>query len=232
MCIQSHLYLTCLYSIGVEAVKEMDRHRLQTFPNLLTLLRPVCTGPFVLLCTQAQQSATSWTRWGALLVFLLIVGSDVLDGWWARKLDQASPFGRALDHGCDVLFILIALGFFVSHGLVPWWLPAAIAWAFALYVLDSWWRTTEQPQRSLVASRLGHLSGILNYIAVGLVTANVCTDPMLFSRPFLQGYFTVLALLALTSGGERLYQTLRFWRHLPPGAPTGEKPDQSDRSTP
>lgn len=209
----------------------MVAYRLQTLPNLLTLIRPVCTGPFVLLCAQALQSTAPGTRWGALLLFLLIVGSDLLDGWCARKLGQASPFGRVLDHACDVLFILIALGFFVIHNLVPWWLPAAIAWAFTLYVLDSWWRTTEQPQHSLVASRLGHLGGILNYVAVGLVTANVCTDPMLFPRPFLQGYFTVLALLALTSGGERLYQAQRLWRHLPPGAPMGEKPDQSNRST-
>lgn len=210
----------------------MVSYHLYTLPNLLTLLRPVCTGPFVLLCAQAQQSAASWARWGAPLVFLLIVGSDLLDGWYARKLNQASPSGRILDHGCDVLFILSALGFFAMRGLVPWWLPAAIAWAFTLYALDSWWRTREQPQRSLVTSRLGHLSGMLNYVTVGLVTGNVCIHPTLFPPPFLNACFTVLALLALASGSERLYQALRFWRHLPPGAPTAEKPDRSTRSRP
>lgn len=210
----------------------MVAYRLYTLPNLLTLLRPVCTGPFILLCAQAQQPAASWARWGALLVFLLIVCSDLLDGWCARKLNQVSPFGRTLDHGCDVLFILSALGFFAMRDLVPWWLPATIVWAFTLYVLDSWWRTSAQPQRSLLASRLGHLSGILNYMLVGLVTGNVCINPTLVPQPFLNACFTFLALLALTSGSERLYQALRFWRHLPPGAPTAEKPDRSNRSRP
>jgi phosphatidylglycerophosphate synthase len=164
-----------------------------------------------------------------LLLYLLIAVSDALDGWLARKLGQQSPFGQALDHGCDVFFILTVLGFFVIQGLIPWWLPAAIAWAFALYVLDSWWRTAAQPQRTLITSRLGHVGGILYYLAVGLVTINVCTD---VSLPFLPVGFTLLALLAATSGSERLYHALRLWYHPPLAEPEVDRPDQSPRLTP
>lgn len=206
--------------------------RLYTLPNLLTLIRPVCTGPFVLLCAQVQKSAAPWACGGVLLLYLLIITSDLLDGWYARKLGQESLFGRTLDHVCDVLFILTALGFFVILDLVPWWLPAAIAWAFVLYVLDSWWHTAGQPRHALVASRLGRIGGILYYVAVGLVAGNLCTGNTLFSAGFLRGCFIGLALLALMSGTERLYHGLRLWCHLPPEEPAVEKPSQSNGSAP
>ena len=186
-----------------------SRSRLYTLPNLLTLLRPACTGPFVLLCAQLHPTALPLVRWGAGLLFLFIVASDLLDGWLARRLHQESTLGRTLDHVCDVLFILTALGYFVTWSLVPWWLPVAIAWAFCLYVFDSWWSPVQQSQPTLRASRLGHLGGMLSYGAVGLVTGNLVAGKALFPLTFLHVFFMLLALLALASGIQRLYHLLR-----------------------
>ncbi len=206
--------------------------RLWTYPNGLTLLRPVWTGPFVWLCDHADQSAALWSRMGACLVFGLIVASDMLDGWMARRLRQESPLGRVLDHTCDVLFILTALGFFVTLRLVPWWLPAAITWAFGLYMLHSWWLTASQSQPTLVGSRLGHLGGVLNYGAVGLVTAQLCLGQAVIPAPLLQGCFMALALLAWVSGAERLYHLLLRSRRVSRGAPKAKRPNRSDYLAP
>ncbi|ETX03762.1 MAG: hypothetical protein ETSY2_32630, partial [Candidatus Entotheonella gemina] len=104
--------------------------RLYTYPNVITLIRPVGTGPFLWCCLHAQ--ANMGYGFTALFLFGLIAASDMLDGWMARRLHQESAFGRVLDHLCDVGFILTALGVFAWQGWGPWWLPAAIAWAFGL----------------------------------------------------------------------------------------------------
>lgn len=203
--------------------------RLRTVPNLVTLVRPIGTLPFVLLSTQAQHPDAVGARWGTLLLYVAIVGSDALDGWLARRLHQESDLGRTLDHICDVLFILTALGTFAARELVPWWLPAAIAWAFALYVVDSWRRTAGQPQRRLLGSRIGHLGGMLYYVAVGVVTVHLCTDGRWLPPGILQGWFLSLALLALLSGTERLYHLARSLSPASPGAPAAESPPRSGR---
>jgi phosphatidylglycerophosphate synthase len=185
---------------------------LYTLPNLVTLFRLLGILPFALLSAEAQHPYALRTRWAMVLLYGLIISSDTLDGWLARRLGQANPLGRALDHVSDIVFILTALGTFALQGRVPWWLPAAIAWAFALYLLDSWWRTARQPHRQLLGSRLGHLGGVLNYVTVGLVTVQVCTDGRWLSPGLLHLWFLGLAGLALLSGSERLWLLVRTSR--------------------
>jgi len=203
-----------------------------TSPNLVTLLRPLCTGPFVWLCVQAEPASATWARVGAVGLFGLIAATDLLDGWLARRLQQVSGLGRWLDHLCDVGFILTALGFFVTRAVVPWWLPVSIAWAFSLYVVKSWCWRTARPLPSLLGSRLGHVGGVLYFAVVGLVTVQWCTGGSLLPAQGLQGVFMFLALLAFVSGGEHLMQVMRRRLQINPEAPTAGMPTQSDCSAP
>ena len=188
--------------------------RLSTHPNVITLIRPIGTGPFVWCCQHAQAS----TAYGvaALLLFGLIAASDMLDGWMARRRHQASAFGRVLDHLCDVGFILVALGMFAWQGWVPWWLPAAITWAFGLYALRSWWWTAGTTAPTLIGSRLGHLGGILNYGVVGLVTLDLCLGRLLWTAGINHFVFILLASLSLWSGLQHLYALLILRHHVNP----------------
>jgi phosphatidylglycerophosphate synthase len=175
-------------------------------PNGITLIRPLGTIVFVLLNRSPASADSLWTQWGLWLIFLAMVGSDLLDGWLARRLQQMSRLGHTLDHLCDVLFILAALSAFVGRGLVPWWLPAAIAWAFLFYVLNVWCWPAAQPGRRLLGGQLGHIGGVLYYVTTGLVTLHVCTQGHWFSPPFLWGWSLGTALVAAVSGSEHLIQ--------------------------
>jgi phosphatidylglycerophosphate synthase len=188
--------------------------RLCTYPNVITLIRPVGTGPFIWCCLQAEAHLAYGLA--ALLLFGLIASSDMLDGWVARRRHQASAFGRLLDHFCDVGFILAALGVFVWQGWVPWWLPTAIAWAFGLYALRSWWLAAGTRGPTLIGSRLGHLGGILNYGAVGLVALDLCLGHLLWAAGGTTLVFILLASLALVSGLEHLYALLILRHHAGP----------------
>lgn len=186
-------------------IARMPVSPLFTWPNLVTLTRLMGAPAFVFCCHHAAVVGTPVARWSAALLFVVIVGSDVLDGWLARHLRCSSVFGRFLDHGADIFFILFALGWFAAWGWVTWWLPAAIAWAFGLYAFDSW-RRSDGPGRQprLLSSRLGHIGGILNYAAVGGVMAERALALPLMPRPLWQAALAAVMGVALVSGLERL----------------------------
>ena len=176
-----------------------------TWPNLITLTRVAGAPVFVLCCHRAATGDAPAARWSAGLLFAVIVGSDVLDGWLARRLRCSSAFGRFLDHGADIFFILFALGWFAAWGWATWWLPATIAWAFGLYAFDSWRRSGGSgQQRRLLGSRLGHLGGILNYAAVGGAMAGPALALPLMPRPLGQAALAAVMGVAIVSGLERL----------------------------
>lgn len=175
-----------------------------TWPNLVTLSRVVGAPAFVFCCHRATTIGTPAARWSVGLLFAVIVGSDVLDGWLARHLRRSSVFGRFLDHGADIFFILFTLGWFAAWDWVTWWLPAAIAWAFGLYAFDSWQRSGGAERRRLLGSRLGHLGGILNYAAIGVVMAERALALPLMPRPLGQIALAAVMGVAFVSGLERL----------------------------
>ena len=175
-----------------------------TWPNLISLSRVGGAPLFVFCCHQAAGGAAV-ARWLAAMLFVAVVASDSLDGRLARRLGCSSVFGRFLDHGADIFFILFALGWFAAWGWVTGWLPVAIAWAFGLYAFDSWRRSGEAGQpRRLLGSRLGHLGGILNYGAVGAVMAGPALGLPLMPGPLWQIALAAVMGVAFLSGLERL----------------------------
>jgi phosphatidylglycerophosphate synthase len=198
----------------------MRRYRhLLSGPNLVTLFRPCSILPYIWLCLHR--------RWEALVLYGAVVVSDRLDGWLARRLRQESTLGRTLDHVCDVGFILATLGYFVSRGLVPWWLPAAIAWSFGLYCLDSWWRRNQQPQPQLLGSRLGHAGGILYFGTVGLVTGLLVLAQAERFAPLMSAWYGCMTGVALLSGLQRLTAS---WSLVRPVASAGQHRENIHRS--
>jgi CDP-diacylglycerol--glycerol-3-phosphate 3-phosphatidyltransferase len=60
-------------------------------------------------------------RWLALGIFLLAAGTDWLDGYLARRLDQITDLGKFLDPLVDKLLVLAPLLALVELGQVPAW---------------------------------------------------------------------------------------------------------------
>jgi phosphatidylglycerophosphate synthase len=204
----------------------LDR-RLRTVPNGITLLRPLGTILFVLFALPPAPADTLWGRWRLCVVFLGVVTTDILDGWLARRLEQTSPLGRMLDHSCDVLFIVAALSTFVLRGLVPWWLPAAITWAFVLYALNTWGQPSAPPPPPRRRQQLGHIGGILYYVTTGMVTCHVGTAAQWLPSSVLWAWFLAMALLAGVSGSGHLRQ---LWYRISPACraePRAENPPRS-----
>jgi phosphatidylglycerophosphate synthase len=100
----------------------------------------------------------------ALVLFVLAVTTDLLDGPLARRRGEASPLGGLLDHATDALFVSLGLLACAGRGLVPLWLPLLVLASFAQYTLDS--RALEG--RSLRGSALGRWNGIAYFVLLGV----------------------------------------------------------------
>ena len=109
------------------------------------------------------------TQGGGWLPLLLAAGgalTDYVDGPLARR-GSPGRHGAALDNLADIALVLAGTGTGAALGLVPWAAPAAIALAFAVYVLAAVAGMSSHPART----RIGHAAGVLNYALVLLVAA-------------------------------------------------------------
>ena len=89
-------------------------------PNFITLAR-LCVLPLFLYLLFARDQ-----RAGAALLLGFLGMTDWVDGWFARKFNQVSPFGAVFDPTVDrLLFVVSAISVLID-GAVPRWFCIAI----------------------------------------------------------------------------------------------------------
>lgn len=92
---------------------------MMNWPNLVTCVRLVLIPAVVLCYGSALPYANAW----AAALFTAASLSDWLDGYLARRLGQATPFGAFLDPVADKLLVVTVLALLATvHGAV---VPAA-----------------------------------------------------------------------------------------------------------
>ena len=138
-----------------------------TVPNQLTLLRIVLIPIFLLVF----YLPASWSNEAACGVFALAAITDMLDGYLARKLDQASTLGAFLDPVADKLMVAAVLVLLVQHHpTVMLALPSAviICREIAVSALREW--MAEIGARKKVAvSGWGKVKTNLQVVALGFL---------------------------------------------------------------
>ena len=69
-------------------------------PNILTLLRLVLSCVLFVMIALGPQFMIA-----ALVLFVVTALTDFVDGWWARKFNQCTQFGRIMDPFADKILI-------------------------------------------------------------------------------------------------------------------------------
>ncbi len=84
-----------------------------TWPNLITFARLLCIPLFLwLLFGRENRAAAAW--------LLAALGStDWVDGWIARRFDQATELGALFDPTVDRLLFLVAVPSLIIDGSIP-----------------------------------------------------------------------------------------------------------------
>lgn len=92
-------------------------------PNKLTLLR-VCMIPFFVFFMMS--TTVPYSRWIALIIFVVASLTDLLDGKIARKRNLVTNFGKFMDPLADKLLVCSALICFTASGTIPAWIVIII----------------------------------------------------------------------------------------------------------
>ena len=133
-------------------------------PNALTVLRILLVPVFlVLLLADGGQDMTM--RWWALVVFLLAMATDKIDGDLARKYNLITNFGKIADPIADKSLMAAALIGLAAIAEIPWWVPIIIlVRELGITVLRFFMiRIAVMP-----ASRGGKIKTVLQTVAIGL----------------------------------------------------------------
>lgn len=167
-----------------------------TIPNWITASRLL--GVPILLYTLHQPSER--LRWIALAVFLIAAGTDWLDGYLARRLDQVSDMGKFLDPLVDKLLVLAPLMALVELGQVPAW---GVFLILARELTIAGWRVNQTKISG--ANLWGKLKTVVQIAAIALLVAPL---PEVWTIPSLILFWIAVGLTWI-SGGIYLWQGSR-----------------------
>ncbi|SMX93296.1 CDP-diacylglycerol--glycerol-3-phosphate 3-phosphatidyltransferase [Brevibacterium iodinum ATCC 49514] len=133
-------------------------------PNALTVLR-ILMVPLFLVLLLADGGNDVTLRWWALIVFLLAMFTDFVDGYLARRNNLITNFGKIADPIADKSLMAAALVGLAIIVELPWWVPVIIlVREFGITVLRFFMiRIAVMP-----ASRGGKIKTVLQTAAIGL----------------------------------------------------------------
>src|SRR5580704_15606936 len=149
-------------------------------PNALTILRIF----FVPLLVAVLVENNVWMRlpvtneWLALGIFLVAAGTDLLDGYLARRWKQVTTVGTLLDPIADKLLISAALISLVQVGVLPGWMAILIVGReFAVSGLR---QIAAAEGYTIKASDLGKTKMLSQVVAISCMLLSVRHPSLLF----------------------------------------------------
>lgn len=176
------------------------QHKL-TIPTLLTWAR-VCAVPFFVSIYYVPDSFLSLGHKNFLgaLLFLMAAVTDYLDGYFARKLKQESPFGAFLDPVADKAIVVASLVVLVDlHRTFIVAVIIIIVREIALSALREWMANIGHSQNVAVAY-IGKIKTVMQMTAVtfllldyrvGFINTNIIGNIFML----LAVIFTIISML-------------------------------------
>ena len=107
-------------------MSETASRRIATIPNLLSFLRILLIPAFYTLIVRPG------TETAGLLLLALVVSTDWVDGYIARRTGTVTELGKLLDPLADRLAIAAALVAFLVRDAIPWWVAGLILFRDAI----------------------------------------------------------------------------------------------------
>ena len=131
-------------------------------PNFLTVLRILLIPVFVLLFVEGAYFL-------GIIVFMVSVSTDFLDGYLAKRYNLTSDLGRVLDPLADKLTIISILIVLILVGVIPKIIPGSIAGIFLfreLFILLGGLMAYLMDIDIIHATKLGKVAIFLLYAAI------------------------------------------------------------------
>ena len=118
--ISTHIYYAQKEIEMSKGFGQIDFKEVWTIPNIITYFRILCVPVFVVLMALGGMRDNLVMFYSALGVFFVASGSDLVDGYIARRFNMQSGIGMALDPVADKLMhISVLLCLALCTGLTP-----------------------------------------------------------------------------------------------------------------
>ena len=169
-----------------------DGSKFMTIPNWITFSRLLGL-PFILY---GLHNPTVETRWICVAIFIVAAGTDWLDGYLARKLNQISDLGKFLDPLVDKLLVLAPLLALIELGQVPAW---GVFLILGRELAIAGWRVNQTTISG--ANIWGKLKTVSQIVAIALLIAPL---PPAWTTPSAIAFWISVAF-TLISGGIYLW---------------------------
>ncbi|QOD04655.1 CDP-alcohol phosphatidyltransferase family protein [Pseudarthrobacter sp. BIM B-2242] len=163
---------------------QIDHDRVFTIPNALTVLRFMGVPLFIWLVLAQQEYGI------AVVVLAVMAGTDWIDGYVARRFDQASKLGRVMDPLADRLALIAVAVTLVIAGVVHWLYLAALLVPDAVLLVLTLFYFRGHPD--LPVSRVGKVRTGLLLLGTPMLVLSRLDTP--FGEPLFIAAWIVLGL--------------------------------------
>lgn len=100
----------------------LEKKKILNLPNCLTFLRLICI-PLVAVFLTGPGRLVNFL---AALFFSLAFVTDILDGYFARKYDEVTVFGKFLDPLADKILVTVTMIMLIPLDRIPTWIVILI----------------------------------------------------------------------------------------------------------
>lgn len=168
-------------------------------PNLLTILRIILVPLYLYLFYTAGEKYLFY----AGIVFIFAGVTDVLDGYIARKYNQSTEMGAALDPLADKLMTFAVLISFTSARLIPSWILKVLGIKEIIMILGGFILYLFRGKQVLPSNKFGKIATVSFYVAVLSVVFK-------FSNIIIRPLFLITVILNLIA--FRNYLTIYMFK--------------------
>ena len=179
-------------------------------PNILTVGRILITPLFIILLFYDHPYAKSW----ALFIFVTAMLTDIFDGYYARKYNLVTDYGRFLDPLADKVMVLSALISFAVMDVIPFWMVSLII--FRDVFVTGLRMAMSSKNKTMVTSRIAKRKTLSQVLIIIFILFNIGLSSLsiswigeiiLFSKQYdLIYYFTFLVtVFTVFTGFTYLY---------------------------
>ena len=179
-------------------------------PNILTIGRILVTPLFIILLFYDHLYAKSW----ALFIFVAAMLTDIFDGYYARKYNLVTDYGRFLDPLADKVMVLSALISFAVMDVIPFWMVSLII--FRDVFVTGLRMAMSSKNKTMVTSKIAKRKTLSQVLIIIFILFNIGLSSLsiswigeiiLFSKQYdLIYYFTLLVtVFTVFTGFTYLY---------------------------
>ena len=170
-------------------------------PNILTVGRILVTPLFIILLFYDHPYAKSW----ALFIFVAAMLTDIFDGYYARKYNLVTDYGRFLDPLADKIMVLSALISFAVMNVVPYWMVSLII--FRDVFITGLRIAMSSKNKTMVTSKIAKRKTLSQVLIIIFILFNIgfnslsiswIEEMILFSRQYELIYYLTLLVTSFT----------------------------------